>query len=109
MMLQFFPGAPDRDIAHPDISRDRAMFCFKSADIVCRAFGRPPHSKLEKSSAKQTRTMNDRGTAPHHHQALEHKGYARSGSYVSTATYSPVPKKPINSPWIKGAMLDVRC
>jgi hypothetical protein len=51
----------------------------ESADVVCRAFGRPPHSKLEKSSAKQTRTMNDGGTAPHHHQALEHEGYRPVG------------------------------
>jgi hypothetical protein len=50
------------------------MFQQESADVVCRASGRPQHSKLEKSSAKQTRTMNDRGTAPHHHQALEHEG-----------------------------------
>src|SRR6202020_1360419 len=30
---------------------------------------------------------------------LSTKATVRSGSYVSTATYRPVPKKPINSPW----------
>jgi hypothetical protein len=41
--------------------------------LTVEHFGRPPHSKLKKSSAKQTRTMNDRSSAPHHHQAFEHK------------------------------------
>jgi hypothetical protein len=36
---------------------------------------------LEKSGAKQPRTMNDGRTAPHHHQALKHKG-KRSVGFV---------------------------
>ena len=34
---------------------------------------------LEKSEAKQTCAMNNCGTAPHHHQALEHEGYRPVG------------------------------
>jgi hypothetical protein len=35
---------------------------------------------------------------------LSTKATVRSGSYVSTATYRPVPKKPINSPWSSGTI-----
>jgi hypothetical protein len=31
------------------------------------------HFKLEKSGAEQAHTMKDHGSAPHHHQAFEHK------------------------------------
>jgi hypothetical protein len=36
------------------------------------------------------------------------KASARSGSYLSTATYSADPKNPINSPWMMRAITKAR-